>query len=358
MDKYICIHGHFYQPPRENPWLEEVELQDSAHPYHDWNERITAECYAPNAAARILDAEFRIIDLANNYSNMSFNFGPTLLSALEKKSPEVYNAIIEADKKSIERFSGHGSAMAMAYNHVIMPLANKRDSYTQIIWGMRDFERRFGRKPEGMWLPETAVDTGCLEILSEKGIKFTVLSPRQAKRIKTGKDEPWQEIAGNGIDTAMPYLCGLPSGRSISIFFYNGDISNEVGFGRLLDNGEGFAKRLLSAIGPGIVNIATDGETYGHHHAHGDMALSFCLNYMESAKDARLTNYGEYLEKHPPLSYGTPGDPGSFNALDGLLTEMIFQDLDAALNEHADRLSFHREGAQDRKPPGEDSSPG
>lgn len=319
MDKFICIHGHFYQPPRENPWLEEIELQDSAYPYHDWNERITAECYAPNAAARILDAEFKIVDLINNYSYMSFNFGPTLLSALERKNPEVYRLIIEADKKSMERFSGHGSAMAMAYNHMIMPLANKRDRYTQAIWGIRDFERRFGRKPEGMWLPETAVDTECLEILSEMGIRFTVLSPHQAKRIKTDKDAPWKDTAGNGLDTGMAYLCDLPSGRSISLFFYDGGISHDVGFGGLLDNGENFANRLLSALGgPGIVAIATDGETYGHHHPHGDMALSFCINCLESGRDARLTNFGEYLEKHPPTQFAEPFDNSSWSCLHGV----------------------------------------
>ncbi len=319
MDKFICIHGHFYQPPRENPWLEEIELQDSAYPYHDWNERTTAECYAPNAAARILDAGFKITDLINNYSYMSFNFGPTLLSSLERKNPEVYNLIIEADKKSMERFSGHGSAMAMAYNHMIMPLANKRDRYTQVIWGIRDFEKRFGRQPVGMWLPETAVDTECLEILSEKGVRFTVLSPHQARRIKEAKDAPWKDIAGNGLDTSMAYMCDLPSGRSISLFFYDGGISREVGFGSLLDNGENFAKRLVSALsGPGIVAVATDGETYGHHHVHGDMALSFCINYLESGKDARLTNLGEYLEKHPPSHFAEPFDNSSWSCLHGV----------------------------------------
>ncbi len=319
MDKFICIHGHFYQPPRENPWLEEIELQDSAYPYHDWNERITAECYAPNAAARILDADFKIVDLINNYSYMSFDFGPTLLSALERKNPEVYRLIIEADKKSMERFSGHGSAMAMPYNHMIMPLANKRDRYTQTVWGIRDFERRFGRKPEGMWLPEAAVDTECLEIMSELGIKFTVLSPHQAKRIKENKDAEWKDTAGNGLDAGKAYRCALPSGRSISLFFYDGGISHDVGFGSLLDNGENFARRLLSASGgPGIVAIATDGETYGHHHGHGDMALSFCINYLEAGKEALLTNFGEYLEKNPPEQFAEPFDASSWSCLHGV----------------------------------------
>jgi len=319
LDKFICLHGHFYQPPRENPWLEEIELQDSAYPYHDWNERIAAECYAPNAAARILDADLKIVDLINNYSYMSFDFAPTLLSALERKNPEVYGLIIEADKKSMGRFSGHGSAMAMAYNHMIMPLANKRDRYTQTIWGIRDFERRFGRKPEGMWLPETAVDTGCLEIMSELGIKFTVLSPHQAKKIKENNDAEWKDTEGKGLDTGKAYLCALPSGKSINLFFYDGGISRDVGFGGLLDNGENFAKRLLSALsGPGIVSIATDGETYGHHKVHGDMALSFCINYLASGNDVRLTNYGEYLENHPPSHLAEPFDNSSWSCLHGV----------------------------------------
>ena len=184
MERYICIHGHFYQPPRENPWIEEIELQDSAYPYHDWNERITAECYAPNTASRLLDGEGRIQAIVNNYSKISFNFGPTLLAWMESHDPDTYQAILEADKLSRERFSGHGSALAQAYNHMIMPLANSRDKRSQVIWGIKDFQKRFGRDPEGMWLPETAVDTETLEILAEQGIKFTILAPSQAKSIR------------------------------------------------------------------------------------------------------------------------------------------------------------------------------
>ena len=186
MGRYVCIHGHFYQPPRENPWLEEVELQDSAHPYHDWNERITAECYAPNALARILDGQDRIVDIVNNYSRISFNFGPTLLSWMQEKAPEVYQAVVEADALSQERFSGHGSAIAQAYNHMILPLANARDKRTQVLWGIRDFERRFGRRPEGMWLAETAVDTDTLEAVAEAGLAFTI----HAERIVRHLDDP------------------------------------------------------------------------------------------------------------------------------------------------------------------------
>ena len=308
MDKYICIHGHFYQPPRENPWLEEVEFQDSAYPYHDWNERITAECYAPNAASRILGTEKKIIEITNTYGKISFDFGPTLLSWLERRKPDVYQAILEADRLSMERFSGHGSAIAQAYNHMIMPLANWRDKYTQAIWGIKDFQKRFNRFPEGMWLPEMAVDTETLEVLVNLGIKFTILSPRQAKRIsKIGEDGKWHDVSEEKIDPTMAYLCILPSGQSINLFFYDGPISRDVSFGGLLNNGEVFAERLISASlfnehgnWSQIVHIATDGETFGHHHLHGDMALSYCLLYIKANNLAKITNYGEYLEKHPP----------------------------------------------------------
>ena len=171
--RYICIHGHFYQPARENPWLEAVEIEDSAAPYHDWNERITAECYAPNGASRIVNGDNQIIRIVNNYSRISFNFGPTLLSWLEQNAPRTYRMILEGDRKSVTRYDGHGSAMAQAYNHLIMPLANERDRITQIEWGIADFEHRFGRKPEGMWLPETAVDRDTLDLLAQRGIRFT-----------------------------------------------------------------------------------------------------------------------------------------------------------------------------------------
>ena len=184
MERYVCIHAHFYQPPRENAWLEAVEYQDSAYPYHDWNERVTAECYAPNSASRILDGDGRILQIVNNYSKISFNFGPTLLSWMEQKSPSVYEAILTADRESQKLFSGHGSAVAQAYNHMILPLATRQDKYTQILWGIRDFEKRFGRHPEGMWLPETAVDLQTLEVLADLGIKFTILSPYQAGRAR------------------------------------------------------------------------------------------------------------------------------------------------------------------------------
>jgi alpha-amylase/alpha-mannosidase (GH57 family) len=306
MERYICIHGHFYQPPRENPWLEQIELQDSAYPFHDWNERITKECYAPNGAARILDDQNRIIEIVNNYARISFNIGPTLLSWMEEQTPAAYQAILRADRESISHFSGHGSAMAQVYNHMIMPLANQRDKETQVRWGIADFESRFGRKPEGIWLAETAADTPTLEVLAEHGIVFTVLSPYQAARFRRIGDHDWHDATGARIDPTTPYIQRLPSGRSIALFFYDGPISQGVAFEGLLRRGENLANRLMGAFyggrdWPQIVHIATDGETYGHHHRYGEMALAYALNYIDSSDGVRLTNYGEFLERHPPM---------------------------------------------------------
>jgi alpha-amylase/alpha-mannosidase (GH57 family) len=306
MDRYICIHCHFYQPPRENPWLEAVELQDSAYPYHDWNERITAECYAPNTAARILDGDGRIARLVDNYRNISFNFGPTLLSWMEDNAHEIYESVLQADMESRTRFSGHGNAIAQAYNHMIMPLANRRDRETQVRWGLRDFQRRFARDPEGIWLPETAADTETLEILADNGILFTILAPHQAKQVrKKWVRGVWHDVEGAKIDPTRPYVHTLPSGRSIALFFYDGPISRAVAFERLLSSGEAFVARLMGGFNaarkwPQLMHIATDGETYGHHHPHGDMALAYALHHIESNGLAKVTNYGEYLANHPP----------------------------------------------------------
>jgi alpha-amylase/alpha-mannosidase (GH57 family) len=305
MERYICIHGHFYQPPRENPWLEAIELQDSAYPYHDWNERINAECYAPNSVSRILNSDNQIIRLVNNYAKISFNFGPTLLGWLAANAPEVYRAILEADRQSQDQFSGHGSALAQPYNHMILPLATRRDRLTQVRWGMRDFEHHFGRRPEGMWLPETAVDLESLEILAELGIRFTILAPNQAARVRAAAETGWRTITDSDIDPTRAYEQRLPSGRSIALFFYDGRISRAVAFEGLLSRGESFADRLISGFSderdePQLVHIATDGESYGHHHRFGDMALAYALHTIESKALARLTNYGEFLERHPP----------------------------------------------------------
>lgn len=315
-ERYVCIHGHFYQPPRENPWLETVELQESAAPYHDWNDRITAECYAPNGASRITDRENKIIRIMNNYSRMSFNFGPTLLSWLADNAPRAYRMILDADHASAERHSGHGSAIAQVYNHIIMPLASRRDALTQIRWGIADFEHRFGRRPEGMWLAETAAARWVLDLMAQEGIKFTILAPSQCAHVRplpTSTEveaaAKWIETPDASVDTTRPYLVQLDEGRSIAVFFYNGPASRAIAFEGLLNSGENFARRLVDAFPAApegepaaaqLSHVATDGESYGHHHKHGEMALSYAMYWLEQNQQARLTNYGEFLAKFPP----------------------------------------------------------
>ena len=303
-DRWVCVHGHFYQPPRENPWLDAIEPQPSAHPYPDWNARITAECYRPNGAARIVDGGGRIVKIVDNYARMSFDVGPTLMSWFEREAPDVHRALVDADARSRARFGGHGSAMAQAYNHLIMPLATPRDQRTQVRWGIADFKYRFGRAPESMWLPECAVDTSSLEALAAEGIQFTVLAPHQARRIRA-PGGAWQEAEGN-LDTGRVYRCRLPSGRSIDLFFYDGATSQAVAFEKLLVDGARLVDRIVgrgpSADGrPALCHIATDGETYGHHHRYGDMALAWALETVDRGDRAgvTLTNYGEFRARFP-----------------------------------------------------------
>lgn len=304
-DIFLTIHGHFYQPPRENPWLEAIELQDSALPFHDWNERINKECYNPNSISKIVDNRNRILDVVNNYEHMSFNFGPTLLSWMEHFAPLTYERIIKADIESVSEHSGHGNAMAQVYNHIIMPLANENDKQTQIKWGIRDFEYRFGRKPEGMWLAETAVDDETLKFLEENGIKFTVLSPYQALKFRQEGDKDWQDVSWGNIDPARSYRYYIKSapGKFMDLFFYDGAISRSVAFDELLKDGNKFIKRLKEGISdcrdyPQLINIATDGESYGHHTKFGDMALSYVLKIRAKDEGFKITNYAEYLDKY------------------------------------------------------------
>ncbi|MCI0435301.1 MAG: DUF3536 domain-containing protein [Gemmatimonadetes bacterium] len=303
MTRWICVHGHFYQPPRENPWLESIETQPSAYPYHDWNERVAAECYAPNAAARILDQRRRITRITSNYERISFDFGPTLLAWLEAHDPETYAAILMADHASRGRFGGHGSALAQAYNHIIMPLANDADIRTQVCWGLRDFRHRFGRDAEGMWLPEAAVDVRTLEALAAHDVRFTILAPGQAAAVRRLDGGEWVDVTGQRIDPSNAYLCRLPSGREIRLFFYDGPVSRAVAFENLLSDGARFARRLtdLATAGsePRLAHIATDGETYGHHHRFGEMALAFALQRIESTDGVQLVNYAQFLESQP-----------------------------------------------------------
>lgn len=301
---YLTIHGHFYQPPRENPWLEAIEQQDSALPFHDWNERINLECYNPNSASRIVDSKNKVLDVVSNYSLMSFNFGPTLMSWMEHHAPLTYERIIKADVESKDRFSGHGNAIAQVYNHIIMPLANRADKETQVKWGIRDFKYRFGRDPEGMWLAETAVDDETLEVLADNGIKYTILSPFQALRCRKIGTKEWEDVSWGNVDPARPYRYYIKNNpeKYVDLFFYDGAISRSVAFDNILKDGNKFAKRLREGISevrdfPQIVNIATDGESYGHHTKFGDMALSYVLRVKAKDEGFKLTNYAEYLDK-------------------------------------------------------------
>lgn len=322
---FLTIHGHFYQPPRENPWLEAIELQDSATPNHDWNERVCAQCYTPNSFSRIVDSRNKILDIVNNYAHMSFNFGPTLLSWMEEYAPLTYERIIKADIDSISEHNGHGNAIAQVYNHMIMPLANERDKQTQIIWGIKDFEYRFGRKPEGMWLAETAADDATLKALADNGIKFTILSPYQALRVKKSTDKDWQDVSWGNIDPARSYKYIIKSdpSKSINLFFYDGAISRSVAFDELLTDGNKFIKRLKDGISntrnyPQLVHIATDGESYGHHTKFGDMALSYVLEIKAKSEGFMLTNYSEYLANYPSDYIADIKEPSSWSCFHGV----------------------------------------
>ena len=327
---YITIHGHFYQPPRENPYLNAIERQESAAPFHDWNARIHYECYRPNAFSRIERRDGKIVKIVNNYEYMSFNMGPTLLSWIEVHDRNTYQAILDADKRSADRLNGHGNAIAQVYNHIIMPLANWRDKLTQIRWGKEDFKERFGREPEGMWLAETAVDYETLEALVLEGIKFIVLAPSQAQRCrpiptKDNVNPAWQEVGGAQIDPTRPYRCHLrrhntsssnvselgqfhlPANTDayIDVFFYDGPISRDMGFGDLLGSSSNFAKRLNQAVrndqrSQQIVSVATDGETFGHHKHFTEKTLSYAFVEEFPQRGWTVTNYAHYLSLFPP----------------------------------------------------------
>jgi alpha-amylase/alpha-mannosidase (GH57 family) len=321
--RFICIHGHFYQPPRENPWLETVETQDSAAPYHDWNERVCAECYAPNGAARILNVRDQITRIVNNYARISFNFGPTLLSWLKDNAPRTYRMILDGERRSRVSFGGHSSAMAQVYNHIIMPLSSERDCVTQIRWGIADYENHYGSAPEGMWLAETAADTRSLELLADHGIKFTLLAPHQCKRVRSLKGSAeWTDTPNATVDTTRPYLLRFQSGSQIAVFFYNGPASRAIAFEGLLNSGESFAGRLKAGFKdttqPQLVHVATDGESYGHHHRHGEMALAYALLLLERDKTLKLSNYGEFLAEFPPESECEIVDDTSWSCAHGV----------------------------------------
>ncbi|HET7825493.1 MAG TPA: DUF3536 domain-containing protein, partial [Anaeromyxobacter sp.] len=299
--RLLCLHGHLYQPPRENPWLEEIEVQDSAEPFHDWNERIAAECYGPNGAARIKGIEDRIVDIVNNYRHLSFNFGPTLLAWLERSRPDVYDRVLDADRRSVEA-RGHGNALAQGYSHSILPLSSPRDRVTQIRWGLADFRRRFQREPEGFWMPETAADTATLAALAAEGIRFTILSPYQAKRVRDPGGE-WHDATGARFDPTRPYRVRAGE-REMVVFFYDGHIARDLAFGEALSSTDALLRRLDGGYDPArrhdeILTIAFDGETLGHHKKGGDEVLAAAVRRLERTREPRIVNLAQALELVP-----------------------------------------------------------
>ncbi|HEX8722635.1 MAG TPA: DUF3536 domain-containing protein [Pyrinomonadaceae bacterium] len=320
MTTALVIHGHFYQPPRENPWTELVEREPGASPYHDWNERIHEECYRPNAFARISDTQGRVEQVVNNYARLSFNFGPTLLNWLERHRPETYARVLAADRESARLRGGHGNAVAQGYHHAILPLCNDRDRRTQIRWGLADFRLRFGREAESLWLPETACDDATLEALVEEGVRFVVLSPFQAAAVRAAGSAGWQALADGGVDTSVPYkfLHRDGSGRSIAVFFYDGQLARAVAFEGLLASSQGLVGACARAArggGAQIVSVATDGESYGHHFRWGDRSVAYALEVEAARAGLRVTNYGEFLDGREPAHEvrlrGGPGGEGT-----------------------------------------------
>jgi len=306
---YLTIHGHFYQPPRENPWTERIELQPDAKPFHNWNDRILIQCYQPNAMARIVDAEGKVLEIVNNFRLLNFNVGPTLLSWLEKYAPVMYHRILEGDRLSLHDHSGHGNAIAQVYNHMIMPLAREEEQRTQVRWGICEFKKRFGRDPEGMWLPETAATERTLEILMEEGIRFTILAPEQAARIRPLQppEAPWQDVSAGSIDPTRPYrfFHSKDPKRWMDLFFFDGPLSRDMSFLDLLFDAKKFVQRLIIAHRndrqhPELIHVATDGETFGHHKAYGERVIAFLLQHEAERHGFKRMNYGEYLEKFPP----------------------------------------------------------
>ena len=249
--------------------MDTIFPEGSAAPARHWNERICGESYAPLAWARRLDGDGRIMEIVNCYEWMSFNFGPTLLTWMEQQAPDIYARVLEGDRASLARL-GHGNAIAQIHHHVIMPLATDLEKRAEIAWALADFEARFSRRAEGLWLSEAAVDTRTLELLAEAGVQFTILAPRQARETAdilprgTERDN-WTEVDEASLDIREPYLVELPGGRSISVYFYNGPLSQAVAFEGLLRHGDAFWDRLSGQAGQGLLALATDGVTYGHH---------------------------------------------------------------------------------------------
>ena len=341
----LIIHGHFYQPPRENPWTGAIDPEPGAQPFHDWNERVHAECYQPNSAVSIFDEKTDQEIVVNNYALISFDFGPTLLSWLERRHPETYARIIEADVQSAGKHGGHGNALAQAYNHTILPLSNARDQRTQIRWGLADFRHRFNRDAVGMWLAETACNDDVLGLLIDEGLRFVILAPQQAQRVRsrtgipacpdstnsTPAESEWQDVTGGKIDTSIAYTCFHRdgSGRSIAVFFYDQELAHGIAFAQSLASSATLVDRFAGAVvrddghAGSLVNVATDGESYGHHHKFGDVCLAYALEIDAPARGFSLANYGEYLEQNPPtaeveINHGCEGEGSSWSCAHGV----------------------------------------
>ena len=286
----VVVHGHFYQPPRENPWRDEVEADVAAAPFHDWNTRIAHECYRPFATARILDDTGHVAGRTNLFEWTSFDAGPTLLRWLETHARDVHTAMVVADRASARRLRGHGNAMAMPYHHLILPLASRREKVTEVRWGLADFRRRFGRDAEGMWLPETAVDEATLVVLAEEGVQFTVLAPHQV-----------ESLAPNG----GPLRFAAGGSRHLAIFTYDGALAHDVAFGHLLDDGDVLARRLAVGVADlgrhaySLTAIATDGETFGHHRTFAEMALARAIGRLRQQPGVRVENFASVLARAP-----------------------------------------------------------
>ena len=327
---HFVFHGHFYQPPRENPWTDEVEREPSARPYHDWNERIDAECYAANGAARVHDEHGRILRIVNNYEHVSFNFGPTLLKWMERNDTLTLDRIVEADRRSAARRNGHGNAVAQAYNHMILALADDRDQRTQVRWGIAEFEHRFGRRPEALWLAETAANHDVLEVLMDEGLRYAILAPLQAGRVRPGAKSPWQDVRGGRVDPSRAYRVRHRDDpeRELAVFFYDGPLAQSVSFGGALDDGKNLARHAESAFDGGrqhsqLIHLAVDGETAGHHVGYGNLALVWAMEHEIPSHGFRVTNYGEFLDDHPAeweaeLDEGPYGEGTSWSCAHGV----------------------------------------
>jgi alpha-amylase/alpha-mannosidase (GH57 family) len=322
----VIIHGHFYQPPRENPWTGVVDQEPDASPFHDWNERIHAECYQPNAQVFFIDERTGEQRIVNNYTHLSFNFGPTLLTWLERNHPDTYAQIIAADIESARRRGGHGNAIAQAYSHAILPLCNERDRVTQVRWGLADFRHRFGRAAESMWLPETACNNDVLDLLIDEGLRYVVLAPQQARRIRQTYETEWHDVSSGKIDTGYSYKYRHrrdPS-RSLAVFFYDQQLAGAIAFDRALASSSELVQRFMGSVrGEGLVNVATDGESYGHHFKFGDLCLAHAFEVEIPANDLRATNYGEYLDHHSPVAeveieHGADGQGSSWSCIHGV----------------------------------------